>query len=191
MNKKIEIERKRKLKDAAVVIQALKDAGFKNSKKITETDIYYSRADVDFMKTVECLRIRDNLKQIELTYKPPSTNINHSANSIVSKKEVNLYMSKTDNDLYSVSEFLESLGMLELTKVIKNRQYYHHPSYSDLSVCLDEVQNAGLFIEVEVVSDDIKTAKVTINNIEKALNISGCEVIRLPYRDLVMQVQNV
>ncbi|MEV6138898.1 CYTH domain-containing protein [Nocardia sp. NPDC051990] len=38
---------------------------------LTEVDTYYSRPDVDYMKTVERLRIRHRDGFAEITYKPP------------------------------------------------------------------------------------------------------------------------
>ena len=75
MTKKLlEIERKRQLTgDAKELIKQLQDLGFEPKSSRHEMDTYYSRPDVDFMQTVECLRIRQRDGFAEVTYKPATT----------------------------------------------------------------------------------------------------------------------
>ena len=92
MTKKLlEIERKRQLTgDAKELIKQLQDLGFKPKSSRHEIDTYYSRPDVDFMQTVECLRVRQRDGFAEVTYKPATTAATHTENDVIIKPETNL-----------------------------------------------------------------------------------------------------
>ena len=78
MAERYEIERKRKfLGDLEEFIARLSSQGFFLSSETTEIDTYYSRPDVDFMQTVECLRVRQRDDFAEITYKPPTNQHTH------------------------------------------------------------------------------------------------------------------
>ena len=58
--KLLEIEHKRRLtSNIEDFIKKLEKFGFELQSKLSEIDTYYSRPDVDFMQTVECLRYSD------------------------------------------------------------------------------------------------------------------------------------
>lgn len=89
--KLLEIERKRQLTgDAKELIKRLQDLGFELKSSCHEIDTYYSRPDVDFMKTVECLRIRQRDSFAEVTYKPATNAATHTENNVIIKPETNL-----------------------------------------------------------------------------------------------------
>ncbi|MFC7739764.1 CYTH domain-containing protein [Nocardiopsis composta] len=59
MKPMIEVERKREVGGDAEKIKArLAVLGYREAASSTEADTYYSRPDVDFLETVECLRVR-------------------------------------------------------------------------------------------------------------------------------------
>ncbi|GEC06577.1 hypothetical protein SSP24_42320 [Streptomyces spinoverrucosus] len=66
--------------------------GCKPDAPVTEVDTYYSCPGVDYMKTVECLRVRQRGDFPEITYKPPSTTATHSTDSVISKPETNVHL---------------------------------------------------------------------------------------------------
>ncbi|WP_327119453.1 CYTH domain-containing protein [Nocardia sp. NBC_01730] len=53
----IEVERKRELPDPSTLRLRLAEIGYHEARHLTEVDTYFSRPDVDYLKTVECLRI--------------------------------------------------------------------------------------------------------------------------------------
>ena len=91
MTKKLlEIERKRQLtSDAEELFKQLRELGFELQSNLHEIDTYYSRPDVDFMHTVECLQIRQRDGFAEVTYKPATTTT-HTKNNVIIKPETNL-----------------------------------------------------------------------------------------------------
>lgn len=186
MTKKLlEIERKRQLTgDAKELIKQLQDLGFKPKSSRHEIDTYYSRPDVDFMKTVECLRIRQRDGFAEVTYKPATTAATHTKNDVIIKPETNLPIQPGDAAI--AKQLLANLGMVKLVEVNKHRQSFQSPNFPKATVAIDEIKNAGTFVEVEVLSDDKTSALAMISDIETKLGLESAEVVTRPYRDICM-----
>ena len=121
MTKKLlEIEHKHRLiGDAKELIKQLQDLSFEPKSSRHEIDTYYSRPDVDFMKTVECLRIRQRDGFAEVTYKPTTTAATHTENDVIIKPETNLPIQPGDAAI--AKQLLTNLGMVKLVEVNKYR----------------------------------------------------------------------
>ncbi len=184
MQQLIEVERKRQLGDAEPVAEQLRELGYHADAAAVEVDTYYSRPDIDYMETVECLRVRESSGRAEITYKPPSTTSTHSGSGVISKPETNIAIA--DDQASAAQQLLDAIGMIELARVEKSRVTYRRPD-SNHVVSIDTVTGAGVFIEVEVMSADIEAATVTLEQVEAELGLSACPTVELPYRDLVMQ----
>ncbi|TQN27872.1 adenylate cyclase class 2 [Haloactinospora alba] len=182
----VEVERKRDLGSRAdTVLTRLVEHGWIPSTPVAETDDYYSRPDVDFMATVECLRLRQRDDFAELTYKPPSNAATHSAEEVISKTEVNTELAH--GQAQQAQQLLAALGMVHLVQVAKTRTTYHHPRENDLVVTVDEVVEVGTFAEVEILSADTGTAVTKLTRTETELELSELPPVSLPYRDLAMR----
>ena len=186
MTKKLlEIERKRQLTgDAKELIKQLQELGFELQSNLHEIDTYYSRPDVDFMQTVECLRIRQRDGFAELTYKPATTAATHTKNDVIIKPETNLPIQPEDAAI--AKQLLSNLGMVRLVEVNKYRRSFQSPDFPQATVDIDEIKNAGTFVEVEVLSDDETSALAMISEIEAELDLNSAEVVTRPYRDICM-----
>ncbi len=181
----IEVERKRALPDDDELYRRLVALGYRKDDQVTETDIYYSRSDIDYMETVECLRIRSRGDFAEITYKPPSNPSTHGAGHIIAKQEINATLASAV-DAKAARALLEAIGMVELVEVEKDRRIFRHPERSDTVVALDRVAGAGEFVETEVTGPDRDSAAVHLEQVERELGIEDYAVVTLPYRDLVM-----
>ena len=188
MTKKLlEIERKRQLtSDAEELFKQLRELGFELQSNLREIDTYYSRPDVDFMQTVECLRIRQRDGFAEVTYKPATTIATHTKNDVIIKPETNLPIQP--RDVAIAKQLLANLGMVKLVEVNKYRRLFQSPNFPKATVAIDEIKNAGTFVEVEVLSDDETGALAMINDIETKLDLSSAEVVTRPYRDILYGV---
>ena len=186
MTKKLlEIERKRQLTgDAKELIKQLQDLGFKPKSSRHEIDTYYSRPDVDFMQTVECLRIRQRDGFAEVTYKPATTDATHTKNNVIIKPETNLPIQPGDAAI--AKQLLANLGIVQLVEVNKYRRSFQSPNFPKATVAIDEIKNTGTFVEVEVLSDDETGALAIISDIEAKLGLESAEVVTRPYRDICM-----
>ena len=186
MTKKLlEIERKRQLTgDAKELIKQLQDLGFKPKSSRHEIDTYYSRPDVDFMQTVECLRVRQRDGFAEVTYKPATTAATHTENDVIIKPETNLPIQPGDAAI--AKQLLANLGMVRLVEVNKYRRSFQSSDFPQATVAIDEIKNTGTFVEVEVLSDDETSALAMISEIEVKLGLESAEVVTQPYRDICM-----
>lgn len=142
--------------------------------------------DVDYMKTVECLRIRSRDGFAEITYKPPTNPDTHSAGHVIAKQETNVHLSGPDQ-AEAAAALLEAIGMIELARVDKTRAAFRHPHHSDTIIAIDTVAGAGDFVETEVSAVDRSAAAQHLEQVECELGIDDYPVVRLPYRDLVME----
>ena len=185
--KLLEIERKRQLiGDAKELIKQLRDLGFELQSNLREIDTYYSRPDVDFMQTVECLRIRQRDGFAEVTYKPVTTIATHTKNDVIIKPETNLPIQSGDATI--AKQLLANLGMVRLVEVNKYRRSFQSSDFPQATVAIDEIKDAGTFVEVEALSDDGTGALAMINDIETKLDLSSAEVVTRPYRDILYGV---
>ena len=183
--KLLEIERKRQLTgDAKELIKQLRELGFELQSNLREIDTYYSRPDVDFMQTVECLRIRQRDGFAEVTYKPATTAATHTENDVIIKPETNLPIQP--RDAATAKQLLASLGMVQLVEVNKYRRSFQSPDFPQATVAIDEIKDAGTFVEVEVLSEDETSALAMISDIEAKLGLESAEVVTRPYRDICM-----
>ncbi|MFF0226147.1 class IV adenylate cyclase [Streptomyces sp. NPDC004629] len=182
-----EVERKRRLPDdGARLVQQLVDLGWTASEPQTETDTYYSRPDVDYMQTVECLRVRRRGSFAEVTYKPPSTAATHSTDSVISKPETNVHLA-TASQAAQADQLLQAIGMRPLVRVEENRTPYSHALHPGVTVAIDKVAGAGAFVETEAISVDAEAAAEAVEQTEKDLQVTDLPTVDLPYRDLVLQ----
>lgn len=118
MLEQYEIERKRKfVGNLEVLIARLGSQGFSLAGETTEIDSYYSRPDIDFMQTVECLRVRQRDDFAEITYKPPTNQYTRTENGIIIKPETNLPISP--ENITAAKQLLANLGMVKLVEVNK------------------------------------------------------------------------
>ena len=186
----IEVERKRELTDAAALKARLVEADYLDAGTRVETDTYYSRPDIDFLSTVECLRVRQRDGLAEITYKPASTVDTHSAADIIAKPETNVVLAGPDQAT-TANTLLAVLGMVRLCRVEKSRTTFRHPDRDDITVVIDLVTGVGAFAETEVLAADPDVAATLLDQVERQLGLAACAVVRLPYRDLVLQYQQV
>lgn len=181
----LEIERKRKLDSGAESLVAqLKSCGFTEAGMLHEIDTYYSRPDVDFMKTVECLRIRERDGFAEITYKPASAKSTHTRDDVIIKPETNLPIRTSDTS--AAKQLLSNLEMVKLVEVNKRRHAFKSDDYPHTTVAIDEIKGAGVFVEVEVMGHSKEDGLKKLERIEEQLRIAELEVVTKPYRDLCM-----
>lgn len=182
----IEIERKRALESRELLEARLVELGLAPTGPAVEADTYYSRPDVDFLETVECLRLREWEGGCEVTYKPASNATTHSSGGVVAKQETNVALADDGEALYA-HRLLEALGMVLLARVEKSRTCYRDPGRPELSVVVDTVAGLGSFVEVEIVSDRAREEVAQeLEETERLLGLGSCPVVTLPYRDLVL-----
>lgn len=184
----IEVERKRILKadQLPVIINRLLELQYFQTGELHEIDTYYSRRDIDYMETVECLRVRERNGFAEITYKPATTKQTSSDDGIIAKKELNALLANSDQAIIA-NELLETIGLTKLVAVNKNRRSFSNTEKDNVMILIDTIIGAGVFIEIEIMSNDIESAKIILGEIEAEIGVSDCDIVTLPYRDIVMK----
>ena len=186
MLEQYEIERKRKfVGNLEVLIARLGSQGFFLTDETTEIDIYYSRPDIDFIQTVECLRVRQRDDFAEITYKPPTNQHTRTENGIIIKTETNLPISP--ENITVAKQLLANLGMVKLVEVNKFRQIFKCDDEPGLTIAIDEISNVGVFVETEIISEDKESALRRIEDVETRIGVQEFEVVTRPYRDIRME----
>ena len=182
----IEVERKRIFTGSVdTFIAMLKAHGFAQTSQLHENDTYYSRPDVDFMQTVECLRVRERDGFAEVTYKPATSHATSTNDGAIMKPETNL--SIAPNSAATAKQLLANLGMIELVTVTKFRRTFTSAAYPNTVVAIDEIMDIGTFIETEVTLADKAVALQTVDKLERLLDIDTLPLATKPYRDMCMK----
>lgn len=138
--------------------QYLKEQGFREVCCFTQQDEYFNHPERDFQKTDEALRIRREQHDNEavrccLTYKGANdSSIGQSRRELETRVE----------DEHKMRQILLALGFRSAAEVKKRRKEYKK---EDLTVCLDELDGLGNYIELEVVLPEAETeSKFTAEN---------------------------
>ena len=184
----LEVERKRTfIGNVDTFIATLRAHGFAQTSQLHENDTYYSRPDVDFMQTVECLRVRERDGFAEVTYKPATSHATSTNDGVIMKPETNL--SIAPNDTATAKQLLVNLGMIELVTVTKFRRIFTSAAYPSTVIAIDEIANVGTFIETEVTLADKAVALQTVDKLERLLDIDTLPLATKPYRDMCMKIK--
>ena len=184
----LEVERKRTFTgNVDTFIATLRAHGFAQTSQLHENDTYYSRPDVDFMQTVECLRVRERDGFAEVTYKPATSHATSTNDGVIMKPETNL--SIAPNDTATAKQLLVNLGMIELVTVTKFRRIFTSAAYPSTVIAIDEIVNVGTFIETEVTLADKAVALQTVDKLERLLDIDTLPLATKPYRDMCMKIK--
>ncbi|QCT40695.1 class IV adenylate cyclase [Candidatus Saccharibacteria bacterium oral taxon 488] len=182
-----EIERKRKFAgNLEVFIAQLSSQGFSLVDETTEIGSYYSRSDVDFMQTVECLRVRQRNDFAEITYKPPTNQRTRTEDGVIVKPETNLPVNPENAAV--AKQLLTNLGMVKLVEVNKFRRIFKYDDEPGLTIAIDEISGAGVFVETEIISEDKELALRQIEDVEARIGVQEFEIITQPYRDICMDI---
>ncbi|OPX78856.1 MAG: CYTH domain protein [Methanosaeta sp. PtaB.Bin087] len=139
-----------------------------------QLDLYFSSKSRNFAKTDEALRIRLKEAGAYLTYKGPKLD-----SETKSRRELTVRV----DDPQAIESILESLGFFRAAVVKKRRIKY---SLGRATLCLDEVEGLGTFVEVELTGgEDWEEEKRGALDIMARLGIS--DLIRSSYLELLAE----
>ena len=180
-----EVEQKYRTDAIQDVQQRLEAVGRLHGERLTQNDVYYAHPQRDFAETDEALRIRHVGEQNYLTYKGPKIDT-------VSKtrQEVELGIEPGDAGAHKADAMLLALGFRPVSRVCKQRQCYQVTrSQQEIEVSIDEVEDLGTFIELEIVAEDsqVDAAREAIARLADELGLS--EVERRSYLELLLEAR--
>jgi adenylate cyclase class 2 len=133
-----------------------------------EDDVYFSSPIRDFKETDEALRVRYSGDKAILTFKGPKLD-----KISKSREEYEAYVSG------EMEQILQKLGYKKLLNVRKKRKVY---LYKDFTISLDDVEDLGEFLEVELKSENLQDVK----RIENLFDDLFLESERKSYLELLL-----
>ncbi len=140
-----------------------------------EEDVYFNSPVRDFRKSDEALRVRRDGNGVWLTYKGPKVD-----SETKTREEIEIEV----GDYRKALEILSRLGFRVLRKVVKRRRIYR---YGEVTICFDDVEGLGKFVEIEVKSDDLDSAKRRVFEVAKLLGLDPSDSIRESYLEMLMR----
>jgi adenylate cyclase, class 2 len=169
----LEIEIKAPCPDLEALEAKLKALGARDFGRLFQRDVYYSHPKRDFARTDEALRLRVENDLTLVTYKGPKLD---KGSKTREELEVSLGNAQT------FAKILERLGFRPVMTVTKLRKIY---GIKGISVCLDQVEGLGDYVEFEFEGEDLEAGKARIMALMSELGVEGNE--RRSYLELIMQ----
>lgn len=144
-----EVEVKARIDDIDKIMKSLEELGCDFSEQLEQKDKIFLHNSIEFpdiKKGTVILRIRDSNGKCILNLKKQ---LGNEMDNIEQETEI--------SDSEAGEEILKHLGFHEVVQVNKIRQ---ECKYRDMTICVDEVENLGSFIEVEKLTDEKDSAKL-------------------------------
>jgi adenylate cyclase class 2 len=144
----LEIEMKFPVADFDRVERLLRDWKARPEGEHVESDHYYNAPDRDFARTDEALRLRRIGSENQLTYKGPK-----HPGPTKTRTEIELPIAPGDDAAKTCLRLLEHLAYRPSAVVRKTRRTYGlDRSGFAIQACLDDVEEVGRFVEIEIVA---------------------------------------
>jgi adenylate cyclase class 2 len=171
MGTMLEIEVKASCDDLNRVEEHLKKMGAHFVREVEETDLYFDHPSRDFEKTDEALRIRvsrtetgtEPIEKSFITYKGKKIDFYSKTREEI---EIELF------DADAATQLLIKLGFQIKGDVKKVRKMYN---LGEFTICLDDVKNVGIFVEVETLDETMEELRDAALKILEALNLTDFE----------------
>jgi adenylate cyclase, class 2 len=171
----LEIELKVRVPDLETVRSCLGTLHARLSEKTHEHDVYYNAPHRDFSSTDEALRVRYSSGRVVVTYKGAK----RRDLAMKARDEINV----TVGSGVDFERMLQVIGFTRTATVDKQREYY---LYRDTVIALDEVEDLGVFVEIEG-SGEGKPEAITehIRNVAEEIGVRG-EHISSSYLEMIL-----
>jgi adenylate cyclase class 2 len=171
----LEVELKVKVPSLEPIRKKLGEKGAECKGRIHEHDIYYNAPHRDFGVTDEAVRVRYTNNHAVVTYKGAKI----KKFGLKAREELNTAVESGE----VFETMLDRLGFTKTTEVNKWRENFR---YADAAISLDEVNELGTFIEIEIMADNENSnAEARIERIAKEIGVSG-EPILASYLELLL-----
>jgi adenylate cyclase class 2 len=190
----LEVEIKARVDAPRDTARALRQAGFASAGEVYEKDIYFNGPDRDFRKTDEALRLRARISvdggvKNHITYKGPKQKADAKT-----REEIETGIASYED----MQAILRRLGYRPSVTVSKKRGYYKYHgggaaesiAAGDVTICLDEVEGLGSYIELELMMEDGEdgaAAGETLSRLLSLLRIDQNACTQKSYAQLVFE----
>lgn len=163
----IEVEVKVSIENTEIIQNLLLEAGLHKGKLVKESDYYFDNAENTIRKNDHALRIRcceDYTAENSISYLTHKGPKMDQISMTRAEHEVEI------SDAVTTIQILNSLGYTKQYPVIKHRQYFHKDS---MTICIDQVENLGNFLEVEMIVENASEKEKALEDILKFLEMLG------------------
>lgn len=178
-----EIEIKIPIDDPERIMKSLLARRFQKYQKVIEEDMYYNSAYHDVRKHDEALRIR---KTRNLLTGKTGAQINFKGKKLdqisMSRREYETGIEDPD----CMEKILEAIGFVRVAGVRKTRNYLRR---EEMTACLDQVENLGDFLELEVIVRNEKRRESCLAQMKEILQDLGLSMnntVRSSYLSMLM-----
>jgi adenylate cyclase class 2 len=178
----LEVEMKFPVDSFAAVEARLAEWGAGELARRVEVDHYFNAPDRDFARTDEALRIRRIGSANLVTYKGPKIDAQTKT-----RTEIEVPLAHGDRAAEDFRRLLESLGYRPVAAVRKSRRLFELTRDSFLlEVCLDEVEDVGRFVELEIQApaEQLAEARAALLRTAAALGLTRSE--RRSYLEMLL-----
>jgi adenylate cyclase class 2 len=169
----LEIELKFAVADFDPLRDKLRALGSEPSEPHVESDFYHNAPDRDFHQTGEAFRLRRVGIMNRLTYKGPKL-----AGPTKTRREIEVPLAEGPEAAGDCLVLLEQLGYRPTALVRKVRQEFpYRRDGFDMTICLDELDEIGRFVEVEILAEPDKSApaQATLLAVAAELGLTASE----------------
>lgn len=172
----LEIELKARVDNLGLVREQLHNLRAEQEARVMEHDLYMNAPHRDFGITDEALRIRHVGERYTLTYKGPKK----QGFDLKAREELNCAVESGE----VMTRIFLSLGFRRVAEVKKWREYYH---FRDATVCLDEVEGLGDFVEIELNNPgDVERPAEYVVALGKEIGVTGKPILS-SYLELLLE----
>jgi adenylate cyclase class 2 len=183
----LEIELKFRVADFAPIRETLRGWGSEPGEPHVEADHYHNAPDRDFRTTGEAFRLRRVGVKNRLTYKGPKL-----AGPTKTRTEIEVPLGDGEQPAADGLVMLEKLGFRPTAVVRKVRQEY--PCRRDgfeLTICFDEVDEIGRFVEVEILAEPDKRERADVVLQAVAAELGLTQVEPRSYLGMVLEHRGI
>lgn len=179
----IEVEQKFAVDDFAAIEAKLAELGVEIGPRVEQCDRYFSHPARDFAETDEALRIRQVGESSFITYKGPKLDA-----TTKTRRELELPLVGGAAGAEQFTELLAALGFVAVGEVRKHRRHAKL-TWQDapVEVVLDEVDNVGTYVEVELVVNETQRESATALVEGLAAHMGLTQVERRGYVQMLLQ----
>jgi adenylate cyclase class 2 len=178
----LEVEMKFPVRDLAAVDNGLIKAGAGLTDERRDTDHYFNAPDRDFARTDEALRLRRIGDANYVTYKGPKQDAETKT-----RTEIEVPLAGGPAVAEGFVRLLTHLGYRAVAVVHKQRRIYHiERGRFSVEICLDDVQEVGRFVELEILASEeqLSEARRIVQELAATLGLTTSE--RRSYLELLL-----
>jgi adenylate cyclase class 2 len=181
----LEVEMKFPVGDLAAVESRLAETGARAVGSRQDVDHYFNAPDRDFARTDEALRLRRIGSANFVTYKGPKQDPQTKT-----RVEIEVPLAEGREIAEAFCQLLLRLGYRPVAVVQKQRRLYHlEKGTFAVEICLDEVQDVGRFVELEVLAPEelLAEARRVVQELAATFGLGTTE--RRSYLELLLEAQ--